>query len=47
MVGISGLGLISLLFLKEVQMVNHTDATYGLKDVAQEVQISEAKKVDA
>ncbi|TCD69560.1 hypothetical protein EIP91_007184 [Steccherinum ochraceum] len=32
MIGISGLGLLSLLFLKEIKMVTHTDATYGLSD---------------
>lgn len=32
MIGISGLGLISLLFLQEIKMISHTDATYGLTD---------------
>ncbi|TCD64696.1 hypothetical protein EIP91_003770 [Steccherinum ochraceum] len=32
MIGITGLGLISLLFLKEIPMRENTDATYGLEE---------------
>ncbi|THH32797.1 hypothetical protein EUX98_g1387 [Antrodiella citrinella] len=32
MIGISALGLISLTFMKEIKMVSHTDATYGLSE---------------
>ncbi|TCD60225.1 hypothetical protein EIP91_010533 [Steccherinum ochraceum] len=32
MIGISGLGLISLLFLREIPMREDTDATYGLEE---------------
>ena len=32
MIGISGIGIITLAFLKEVPMVAHIDETYGLQD---------------
>ena len=35
MIGISALGLIALTFMKEIKMVSHTDATYGLSENAQ------------
>ncbi|KAH8103096.1 iron permease [Cristinia sonorae] len=43
MIGISGLGLLSLLFLQEIKMVSHTDATYGLTEGPRSVQ-SELEK---
>ena len=45
MVGLSGLGLISLLLLKEIKMIEHTDATYGLSDGAKQTQ-SDPEKQD-
>lgn len=35
MAGICGLGLASLLFLREIRMLEHTDQTYGLEEKAE------------
>lgn len=43
MVGISGIGIISLLFMKEIPMITYTDQTYGLEEVPGKV--DEEKRV--
>lgn len=44
MVGISGLGVLSLLLLKEVEMNSHMDDSYGLEREKQgDVEVAEVK----
>ena len=48
LVGISALGFLSVGLMREVQMVSHTDATYGLSDDQQRTRArSDAEKVAA
>ena len=44
MVGICGLGLISLLFLKEIKMNSHTDTNFGLTEDAKVAQSDTEKQ---
>ena len=44
MIGISGIGVLALFLLKEVEMKTHTDTKYGLNEKKPDVAVTEVSE---